>query len=143
MAKLTKDLISYIVEKTPCIECGDDIWQAGKMQFFHKAYCQHGLALERDELITRLQRRADEIEQRKIRKEAGTLRCSCGALATGTNWIAYHNLVGIVTAEPSCYQHSIISDDAGRMCGYLPNVISNSVFEVQNYLKTFLQAQPA
>jgi len=134
MVDLTKELITKIVERTPCLECGDDLYQAGQLQFFHKPFCQHGTGLEPDELLLRLRRRAKEIKTR----DSKLLRCTCGAIATGTNWVAYHNSAAIIKVDPVCYLHAIFVTDDSRMCGYLNNLISDSVSEVQKHLKGFL-----
>ena len=129
--KLTDEVIKRIaresMEGKTCIEC------EGK--YFHDATCKRGFGLTKEELVRRLQVRADEILSRP---QVKPIICNCGVLAEGTFWIGYHNLVAILSVNPvciSCSERLSLSEDIGnRPHGFLPNYITTSQMDVHDKL---------
>ena len=145
----TKDMARRIVDEFPqCIECGGDHLASHPPTYFHKDFCMRGagLDLEAGELYKRMTERWLEIlrreEVRLPRMTAQSSTCrDCGALATGTGWVAYHNKAAVLEAFPLCAAHSYFDDKDNRPHGFVPGVITADTMEIQKRLKDALMAK--
>lgn len=116
--ELTQEIISRCVnEFEECIECG--------YEYFHAPLCMHGAGLSSDDLMRRLNERANYLL-------APNMNCYCGKPASGTAWIAYHNTTMLLSASPVCSTHSFFEDD--RPHGFVPGLITKDVVKVQQVL---------
>jgi len=138
----TKDMVRRIVDEFPrCIECGDDHLASHPPTYFHKDFCMRGAGLEANELVKRMTERWFEIERRDESKRGrnshppSTSCRDCGAPATGTGWVAYHNKAVVLEAFPLCDAHSYFDDKDNRPHGFIPGVITDDTTEVQRRLR--------
>lgn len=107
-----------VEEFNTCIEC--------EQKFFHKRFCTHGIMLDAEQLIKKLEARA-----KLLLKE--TFSCRCGQPAMGTAWVAYHNEVAILSAIPVCFDHAYFEED--RPHGFLNNIVTKDTQTIQKHLR--------
>jgi hypothetical protein len=137
----TKEIVMRIVDEFPqCIECGDDHLASHPPTYFHKDFCLRGAGLDAATLIKRMTERWLELLRREDARlthlpMTKSLSCrDCGARATGTGWVAYHNKTSVLEAFPLCDAHAYFDDKDNRPHGFVPGVITTDTTAIQCHL---------